>query len=62
LTLKVAGQQVYTGAVPSSRANQNFRDISIGRLPFFAFFAVTPTFIAARGRGGGLAIWVRKEN
>jgi hypothetical protein len=62
LMVKVAGQQVYTGAVPSARANQNFMDISIGRLPFFAFFAVTPTFIAARGRGGGLAIWVRKES
>lgn len=59
LAVKVAGQQVYSGAVPSSRANQNFQDISIGRLPFFAFFAVTPSFIAARGRGGGLAIWVK---
>jgi hypothetical protein len=60
LAVQVAGQQVYAGAVPSSRSNQNFMDISIGRLPFFAFFAVTPTFVAARGRGGGLAIWVKK--
>ncbi len=60
LTVNVAGQQVYAGAVPSNRANQNFKDISIGRLPFFAFFAVNPSLIAARGRGGGLAIWVKK--
>ncbi len=60
LAVQVAGQQVYSGAVPSSRANQKFKDISIGRLPFFAFFAVTPSFIAARGRGGGLAIWVKQ--
>ncbi len=57
LAVQVAGQQVYSGAVPSNRSGQNFKDISIGRLPFFAFFAVTPSFIAARGRGGGLAIW-----
>jgi hypothetical protein len=62
LVVKVAGQQVYAGVVPSSRAGQNFMDISIGRLPFFAFFAVTPTFMAARGRGGGLAIWVKKQS
>ena len=55
------GQRVYDGAVPSSRINQNFQDISIGKLPFFAFFAVTDGFIAARGRGGGLAMWVKQS-
>jgi len=54
------GQRVYEGAVPSSRTNQKFQDISIGKLPFFAFFAVTDSFIAARGRGGGLAMWVKQ--
>ena len=57
----VLGQRVYEGAVPSSRTNQNFQDISIGKLPFFAFFAVTDGFIAARGRGGGLAMWVKQS-
>ena len=55
------GQRVYEGAVPSSRTNQKFQDISIGKLPFFAFFAVTDSFIAARGRGGGLAMWVKQS-
>lgn len=55
------GQRVYEGAVPSSRTNQKFQDISIGKLPFFAFFAVTNSFIAARGRGGGLAMWVKQS-
>ncbi len=54
------GQRVYEGAVPSSRINQTFKDIPIGKLPFFAFFAVTDRFIAARGRGGGLAMWVKQ--
>ncbi len=54
------GQRVYEGSVPSPRINQKFQDISIGKLPFFAFFAVTDNFIAARGRGGGLAMWVKQ--
>ena len=60
LEVIVLGQRVYEGAVPSSRTNQKFQDISIGKLPFFAFFAVTDGFIAARGRGGGLAMWVKQ--
>lgn len=31
----------------------------IAKRPFFAFFWVAEDFIAARGRGGGLALWVR---
>ena len=29
--------------------------------PFFAFFRVTEDLIAARGRGGGLALWVKES-
>ena len=61
LEIIALGQRVYEGAVPSSRKNQKFQDISIGKLPFFAFFAVTDRFIAARGRGGGLAMWVKQS-
>jgi len=38
----------------------NFYDQPIAKLPFFAFFLVTEDFIAARGRGGGLALWVKE--
>ena len=31
----------------------------IAKLAFFAFFLVTEDVIAARGRGGGLALWIR---
>lgn len=61
LEIILLGQRVYEGAVPSSRKNQKFQDISIGKLPFFAFFTVTDSFIAARGRGGGLALWVKQS-
>jgi hypothetical protein len=38
---------------------EEFEQQAIGKLPFFAFFLATPDLIAARGRGGGLAVWVR---
>jgi len=38
----------------------NFYDQPIAKLPFFAFFLVTEDFIAARGRGGGLALGLRR--
>jgi hypothetical protein len=34
----------------------------MGQLLFFAFFAVNQQFIAARGCGGGLAIWGKFES
>jgi hypothetical protein len=39
----------------------DFYHQSIAKLPFFAFFLVTEDLIAARGRGGGLALWVRPK-
>jgi hypothetical protein len=46
------------GGVLSSDA---FAVLSIQKLPFFAFVAAEPTWIAARGRGGGLALWRRDD-
>lgn len=37
-----------------------FEQVPIAKLPFFAFFSVTPDWVAARGRGGGLALWIRE--
>jgi hypothetical protein len=39
---------------------ETFATTPIGKLPFFAFFAATEPYLAARGRGGGLALWVKK--
>ncbi|HIK46506.1 MAG TPA: hypothetical protein IGR64_16750 [Leptolyngbyaceae cyanobacterium M65_K2018_010] len=36
-----------------------FATTPIAQLPFFAFFAATDRYLAARGRGGGLALWVK---
>lgn len=40
-------------------AATDFYSQPTAKLPFFAFFLVTENFIAARGRGGGLALWVK---
>jgi hypothetical protein len=60
LEVSVLGKKVYEGKFPGPRQGKNFADIPIGRLPFFSFFQVTDQFVAARGRGGGLAIWVNR--
>ncbi|MFM2063322.1 MAG: hypothetical protein RLZZ507_2992 [Cyanobacteriota bacterium] len=54
----VYNQQIRSGKVQS----EDFYSQTIAKLPFFAFFLITDDFIAARGRGGGLAIWIRENN
>ncbi|MBW4472482.1 MAG: hypothetical protein KME45_19230 [Stenomitos rutilans HA7619-LM2] len=60
--LTVLSKAIYNGAVPGRKVTQNIYAQSARSLPFFAFFRVTPTLIAARGRGGGLALWVNVAN
>lgn len=60
LELKLAGITLYTGYVGSGEAGEtNFYDTGIQKKPFFVYFLVQPSLMAARGKGGGLAIWVR---
>ena len=61
LEVKVLGQTIYNGKFPGPREELVFSEIAIAKLPFFAFFEVNETFIAARGRGGGLAMWVKQD-
>lgn len=63
LELRGFQQRLYQQAIATHKyQQQSFDETAIARLPFFAFFAATPDYIAARGRGGGLAIWVRGES
>jgi hypothetical protein len=56
------GRNLYSGKLPGSKAEtEHFYKKPISRLPFFAFFLITEDFIAARGRGGGLAIWIKEH-
>lgn len=60
MQLSLFGRAVYSGEFRGGKATAtNFYHQSAAKLPFFAFFLMTDDFIAARGRGGGLALWVK---
>lgn len=61
--LSVFGKTLYRGNFQAGKTKTDpFEQLSVSRLPFFAFFLITDDYIAARGRGGGLAIWVRDRS
>lgn len=63
LQLDMLGATLYRGDVRGGKAQaDNFEQRAIAQLPFFAFFQVTEDYIAARGRGGGLALWIRDNS
>ncbi len=60
MQLSLFGRAIYSGGFRGGKSGAvNFSTQSIAKLPFFAFFLVSEGFIAARGRGGGLALWVK---
>lgn len=60
IQFKLLGATLYQGKIRSGkRAGLDFTTLAIADLPFFAFFWATETSIAARGRSGGLALWVK---
>lgn len=62
INIKIFGQTIYKGFIRGGETKeQEFYAQSVGKQAFFAYFLVTDEIIAARGRGGGLALWV-KEN
>ncbi len=62
IEISLFGRVVYSSQIRGGEAKQAaFYNQGIGKLPFFAFFLVTSDLIAARGRGGGLALWIREN-
>jgi hypothetical protein len=58
--LTLFGRTLYAGKFGKGNAlATEFGDRALSQLPFFAFFLATDQLIAARGRGGGLALWIR---
>ena len=53
---------IYSGGFRGGKLKDaDFYKRSVAKAPFFAFFRITENFIAARGRGGGLALWVKES-
>jgi len=62
MRIRLFGRATYTDNIRGGKAKAiDFYNQPIAKLPFFAFFLVTEDFIAARGRGGGLALWIRES-
>jgi hypothetical protein len=64
IQINLLGRQVYQGKIRGGKTAALEATVpkSSVKMPFFAFFWASPTGIAARGRGGGLALWVRDED
>ena len=61
MAIALFGKQLYSGSFPGRQSQEdNFALQPISKLPFFAFIAMGDQYIAARGRGGGLALWVKE--
>jgi hypothetical protein len=62
LQIYLWGKKIYQTTIRSGKNQEgDFASTTIGKLPFFAFFWATPDGIAARGRGGGLALWIENR-
>jgi hypothetical protein len=60
--LSLFGRTIYQQKIRSGKGeSEDFYNQPIAKLPFFAFFLVNADLIAARGRGGGLALWIRED-
>ncbi|MHC5933283.1 hypothetical protein [Nostoc sp.] len=61
ILISLFGRVVYNRPIAFGKVKiEDFYNQPIAKLPFFDFFLVTEDLIAARGRGGGLAFWIRE--
>ena len=58
ICVKFLGLKLYQGYIRGGKVKEEeFYRKKVGKQAFFAYFLVRDDFIAARGRGGGLALW-----
>ncbi|MGD1951693.1 MAG: hypothetical protein ACFB14_18915 [Leptolyngbyaceae cyanobacterium] len=61
MQIKLGSLTLYRGRMKSEDADQAFYSQKLKEQAFFKYFWVTEQGIAARGRGGGLALWSRES-
>lgn len=60
MTIQLWGVKLFSGYIRDGRSKEEeFYTQSVSKQAFFAYFLISKKAIAARGRGGGLAIWGR---
>ncbi|MDR9402148.1 MAG: hypothetical protein RI580_01790 [Halothece sp. Uz-M2-17] len=58
LKLQIGGKVIYSGNIRGGQDSfDQFYQEPIKKQAFFRYFVIEDSYIAARGRGGGLAIW-----
>ncbi|MEM7555604.1 MAG: hypothetical protein AAF378_16190 [Cyanobacteria bacterium P01_A01_bin.84] len=61
MKLSLSKIKLYQGNIRGGALKDNFYEQSIKKQAFFNYFLVQDNYIAARGKGGGLALWTRVE-
>ena len=62
-TVKILGKTIYNNYIRGGKkSEETFYQKKVKNQAFFAYFLITEKAIAARGRGGGLAIWGKISN
>lgn len=62
IKITVFGVQIYNGYLKNGREKEaEFEGQSLKHQAFFSYFFISEKAIAARGRGGGLALWTREK-
>ena len=60
IAIKILGLTIYDGYLKNGATkDREFFDRPIKKQAFFHYFLIQENLIAARGRGGGLALWVK---
>ncbi len=60
MAVRLYGVKLYDGFIRKGEASEaKFYQRKVGQQAFFAYFLIRETVLAARGRGGGLAVWGR---
>ena len=62
IKITALGLQLYNGYIKDGAAKEaEFKDKPLKERAFFRYFLIQENAIAARGRGGGLALWAREK-
>ena len=63
MNINLFGVSLYDGYIRSGESKEeNFFTEKVSKQAFFSYFYVSQSTIAARGRGGGIALWHRLNN
>lgn len=61
-TVELAERSLFSAAMGGgTKREAEFYDLPLKQQAFFRFFWITPQGIAARGKGGGLALWAKNN-